>query len=114
MHRPDVPEVYDADLAGLNEWLDLASFILSTEIESAASERGRRDLYNDILGCIGEIEKRGLTVLSGVMNAPQEGIPDWKVAVISVTPKLSDPGASKRRHVFVDRRIVALRPRRAT
>ena len=55
-----------------------------------------------------------LTVLSGVMNAPQEGIPDWKVAVISVTPKLSDPGALKRRHVFVDRRIVALRPRRAT
>jgi transcriptional regulator with XRE-family HTH domain len=115
MHRPDVPEAYDADLANLTEWLDLASFILAKEFESAsASERGRRDLYNDILGCIREIEKRGLTVLSGVMNAPQEGIPDWKVAVISVTPKLSDPGALKRRHVLVDRRIVALQPRRAT
>lgn len=115
MHRPDVPEVYDTDLANLTEWLDLACVILSTKIErTSASERGRRDLYNDILGCIREIEKRGLTVLSGVMNAPQEGIPDWKVAVISVTPKLSDPGALKRRHVFVDRRIVALRPQRAT
>ena len=100
-------------LANLTEWLDLACFILSTKIERmSASERGRRDLYNDILGCIREIEKRGLTVLSGVMNASQEGIPDWKVAVISVTPKLSDPGALKRRHVFVDRRTVALRPRR--
>ena len=48
------------------------------------------------------------------MSAPQEGIPDWKVAVISVTRKLSDPGALKRRHVFVDRRIVALRPQQAT
>jgi hypothetical protein len=55
-----------------------------------------------------------LTVLSGVMNAPQEGIPDWKVAVVSVTPKLSDPGALKRKHVLVDRRIVASRPPRAT
>jgi hypothetical protein len=26
MHRPDVPKVYDADLANLAEWLDLASF----------------------------------------------------------------------------------------
>ena len=36
------------------EWLDFASFfILSTEIErTSASERARRDLYNDILGCI--------------------------------------------------------------
>jgi transcriptional regulator with XRE-family HTH domain len=115
MHRPDVTEIYDADLANLAEWLDLASFILSTETKrTSASKRGRRGLYNDILGCVREIEKRGLTVLSGVMNAPQEGIPDWKVAVISVTPKLSDPGALKRKHVLVDRRIVALRPRRPT
>jgi transcriptional regulator with XRE-family HTH domain len=110
MHRPDV---YDADLANLAEWLDLASFIAEFGRVSA-SEPGKRDFYNDILGCIREIEKRGLMVLSGVMNAPQEGIPDWKVAVISVTPKLSDPGALKRRHVFVDRRLVALRPHRAT
>jgi hypothetical protein len=113
MHRPDVPKVYDADLANLAEWLDLASFNCGVRALSA-SERGKRDLYNDILGCIREIEKRGLTVLSGVMNAPQEGIPDWKVAVISVTSKLSDPGALKRRHVLVDRHIVPLRPQRAT
>src|ERR1700730_8372689 len=58
------------------------------------------------------IEKRGLTVLSGTMNTPQKDLPDWKVAVISVTPKLSDPGASKRRLILVDRRLVASRPLR--
>jgi hypothetical protein len=94
MHRPDVPQVYHADLANLTEWLDLASFIAEFGRVST-SKRGKRDLYNDILGCVREIEKRGLTVLSGVMNAPQESIPDWKVAVISVTPKFSDPGALK-------------------
>lgn len=115
IHRPDVSEEHDADLANLAEWLGLACFILSTEGESKSrSERGRRDLYNDILGCVHEIEKHGLTVLSGVMEAPQEGIPDWKVAIISVTPKFSDPGALKRRHVFVDQRIVALPPDLAT
>ncbi|MGC2223580.1 MAG: helix-turn-helix transcriptional regulator [Methylocella sp.] len=51
-------------------------------------------------------------VLSGVVNTPQEGIPDWKVAVISVTPRFSDPGASKRRLIFVDHRLVALPPLR--
>lgn len=44
MHRPDVPEMYRADLANLTEWLDLASFILPTEIaRTSASKRGRRD-----------------------------------------------------------------------
>ncbi len=74
------------------------------------SERGRRDLYNDILKCVGELERRGLTVLSGVMAAPQPGLPDRKVAVVSVTPRLTDPGAPKRRHMMVDRRCVALPP----
>src|ERR1700730_2953639 len=58
MHRPDVPEVYDADLATLTEWLDLASFILWMETESApASGRGRRDLYNETLACISQYRK---------------------------------------------------------
>ena len=33
------------------------------------------------------------------MNAPQDGIPDWKVAVISITPRSSDPGAINQRVV---------------
>jgi hypothetical protein len=62
---------------------------------------------------VAELERRGLTVLSGVMAAPQDGVPDWKVAVISITPKTADPGAVKRRHIMVDRRVTAL-PKRAT
>jgi transcriptional regulator with XRE-family HTH domain len=108
IHRPEVPEAYDDDIAGLQEWLDLASFILSDIVGPPPSERGRRDLYNDILTCVGNLERRGLTVLSGVMPAPQDRLPDWKVAVVSITPRLTDPGAAKRRHLMVDRRVVAL------
>ena len=108
IHRPEVPAGYDDDIAGLQEWLDLASFILSDIAESLPSERGRRDLYNDILTCIGNLERRGLTVLSGVMPAPQHRLPDWKVAVISITLRFTDPGAVQRRHLMIDRRVVAL------
>jgi transcriptional regulator with XRE-family HTH domain len=112
-HRPDVPEAYDADIENLREWLDLACFVLSTTGESLPpEERGRRGLYDDILNCIRELERRGLTILSGVMLAPQPGLPDWKVAIISVTPRLTDPGAAKRRNVMADRRVVALPGRR--
>jgi transcriptional regulator with XRE-family HTH domain len=114
IHRPEVPEAYDDDIAGLQEWLDLASFILSDIAEPLPSERGRRDLYGDILTSIGNLERRGLTVLSGVMPAPQDRLPNWKVAVVSITPRLTDPGAAKRRHLMVDRRIVALPSGRAT
>ncbi|WP_354404620.1 hypothetical protein [Methylobacterium radiotolerans] len=47
-----------------------------------------------------------MTVLVAVMEAPIPGIPDWKVAIISLTPRLSDPGATNRRTILVDRRLV--------
>jgi hypothetical protein len=65
-------------------------------------------IATDIPACVQELERRGLTVLSGVMHALQDRLPDWKVAIISVTPKLTDPGAPKRRYVMVDRRVFAL------
>jgi hypothetical protein len=108
IHRPEVSEVYDDDIAGLQEWLDLASFSLSDIAEPLRADRGRRDLYNDVLTCIRNLERRGLTVLSGVMPAPQHRLPHWKVAIVSITPRLTDPGATKRRHLMVDRRVVAL------
>ncbi|MFB9985857.1 hypothetical protein ACFSOZ_17440 [Mesorhizobium newzealandense] len=46
--------------------------------------------------------------MSVVMQAPQPGLSGWKVAIISATPRLTDPGAPKRRHVLVDRCCVAL------
>lgn len=107
IHRPGVPDTYDEHIANLGEWLDLASFILSDIVEtSTPSKRGRRDLYNDILACVSELERRGLTVLSGVLKAPQRNFPDFSVAIISLTPRLTDPGAPKRRHLLVDRRHI--------
>jgi len=109
IHDPGVPESLRPDILNLGEWLDLASFILSKELEQEIEGRGRRALYNDILECVRSLEKQGYTVLSGVTAAPQEGIPDWKVAVISVTSKATDPAAIKRQYLFVDRRCIALR-----
>jgi hypothetical protein len=109
VHRPDVPGTYDQDIANLVEWLDFASFSLAEQFHSEDEELpARRKLYNDILACVKKMELRGLTVLMGVMHAPQPNLPDWKVAVLSITPKLTDPGAIKRNHVFVDRRNVVL------
>ncbi|OHV82630.1 helix-turn-helix transcriptional regulator [Rhizobium sp. LCM 4573] len=109
VHRPDVPDAYDQDIANLVEWLDFASFSLAGEFHLDGEELpGRRKLYNDILTSVAEMERRGLTVLVGVMHAPQPNLPDWKVAILSITPKLTDPGAIKRDCVFVDRRSVVL------
>ncbi|OWV99549.1 helix-turn-helix transcriptional regulator [Rhizobium sp. R693] len=109
VHSPGVPDTYDQDIAALTEWLDFASFVLSDDIEiEGGGDIPRRRLYNDILACVMELERRGLTVLSGVMSAPQPGLPGWNVAVLSITPKLTDPGAAKRKQVFVDRRHVAM------
>lgn len=114
IHRPGVQAAYDADIEALQEWLDLGAFILSDMADRGPVEESRRrELYDGILGSVAELERRGLTVLSGVMAAPQDELPDWKVAVISITPKTADPGAVKRRHIMVDRRVTAL-PKRAT
>jgi len=107
VHSPEVPEVYDDDISTLREWIDLASFVLCEEIESADEEPSRRKLYNDILDFVAEMERKGLTVLSGVMTSKEPNHNGHKVAIISVTPKLNDPGAIKRTSIFVDSRIIA-------
>ncbi|HUS58594.1 MAG TPA: helix-turn-helix transcriptional regulator [Planctomycetota bacterium] len=107
VHRPDIGRAYDDQVSNLSEWLDLASFILSNP-DPREKDR-RRELYGSILTCVQGLEARGVSVLAGTMGAPQDGLMDWKVAILSITPKLSDPGATKRRFVFVDRRCVALR-----
>lgn len=114
VHRPNVDEAIDPEIESLVEWVDLASFIIKTPMENEDSGEGRRrELYGHILDCVRDLERRGVTVLAGIMDAPQDGLPDWKVAIISVTPKSRDPGAAKRRAVFVDRRCVQLPPMKA-
>ncbi len=70
------------------------------------SDGRRRDLYSDILKAASDLDRLGLIILGGVMPAPQEGMEEWKVAVICVSTKAQDPGAAKRKHVLVDRRAV--------
>src|SRR5258708_12972786 len=96
---PKCRETYDSEIANLREWLDLASFILSDIVEHPSSEYGRRDLYNDVLACVGSLEQRGLTVLSGVMSAPQDRLPYWNVSLISIPPPPTHPGPPNRRHL---------------
>ncbi len=76
VHSPGVPDTYNRDIAAFTEWLDFAWFALFDDIDVGGGEEvSRRELYNDILKCVGELERRGLTVLSGVMPAPQPGLP---------------------------------------
>ena len=73
IHRPEVGEAFDADIETLGEWLDLASFILSTSPQDISSQRGRRQLYKDILANVADFERSGFTILSGD-RAPRRGV----------------------------------------
>ncbi|MCA6115219.1 helix-turn-helix transcriptional regulator [Bradyrhizobium sp. WSM 1738] len=73
------------------------------------SERGRRDLYNEILTCVGNLERPGPDrPVGGDAGSARAFARDWKFAVVSISPRLTDPGATKRRHLMVDRRVVGL------
>src|SRR5262249_15685411 len=104
IHRPDVDHSYDHMISNLVEWLDLVSFVIGCPGSAPRTQSSRRRLYNDVLESVRDIERSGFTVLSGVMSAPQAAIPDWKVRVVSITPKRTDPGALKRQIILVDRR----------
>jgi transcriptional regulator with XRE-family HTH domain len=108
IHNPDPNECIAPEIGALTEWFDVVSMITSDEeIGASLREARRRRLYKKILDCVQYIERQGFTVLSGVMESPVADSPSWKVAIISITPKSSDPGAIKRRVLFVDRRYAA-------
>ncbi|MGX1786978.1 helix-turn-helix domain-containing protein [Bosea sp. NPDC055332] len=106
IHRPEVGAAYDEQVAGLREWLDLASFALGPAPVDGGEPIRRRALCDGILAAVADLRRRGVTVLVGIADAPIPGFADWKVAIISLTPKLSDPGAPKRRAIFVDKRCL--------
>jgi hypothetical protein len=93
----------------LMEWLDLASSVLSDLTYGGDGAEGRRrELYKSVLDAVVALEARRVTVLAGTMAAPQPRIPDWKIAVLSITRKETDPGAIKRRVIWVDRRCTQM------
>ncbi|MBL8598972.1 MAG: helix-turn-helix transcriptional regulator [Devosia sp.] len=110
-HHPLVSTDDEHYVEGLRELLDCASLVLSDylSIDPAETRRvGRRRLYRTILEFIEEMDAVGLTALAGVLPAPQTDLPDWKVAVVSVSQRRLDPAAPKRRRLLVDRRVVSI------
>ncbi|MCP4559542.1 MAG: hypothetical protein GY873_21970 [Bosea sp.] len=109
MHAPNLPDAYSADIENLREYLDLVSFCLAEQSDGTPmSDTARRPLYEHTLGAVRELERRGVTVLIGYLDAPQPNIPDWRVCIVSLTSRLIDPGAPKRKMMFIDKRIVAI------
>lgn len=106
IHRPELGPAYDDQIRGLTEWLDLVSFAMGPNAFDIGEPVRRRALCDDVLSAVADFRRRGVTVLVGVVNAPLPRMPEWKVAIISLTPKLSDPGAPKRRAIFVDKRCL--------
>lgn len=109
-HCIDLTEEYRPQVDALCEWIDFTAFELS-DWTGLPNERRiqRRELYTKVLSYVRDLEKQGLNILAGVMEAPQERFPDWKVAVLFISLKKKDPGAAKRKFIFVDRRLVELR-----
>ncbi|MGX7705027.1 hypothetical protein [Methylobacterium sp. Gmos1] len=111
IHRPELGSTYDGLVEELTGWLDLASMVTGPDVMSAdvvgvGGPVRRRDFCDQVLATVTELQRRSVTVLVGVMDAPLLGIPDWTVTILSMTPKRSDPGASKRRTLLVDRRLM--------
>lgn len=107
-------DTHDNDVATLREWLDLVSFVLVSEDEDSILRTDRgvsaawRKLYDDVLGSVRELECRARAVaLAGIYKAATglAMMPMADVALVAFFPKLSDPGAVKRRVLFVPARM---------
>lgn len=98
-------------LNGLIEYIDFVSFMLNDGLsDGSAKDAPRRKLYADVQRYIDGMKRGGWTVLAGVMEAPRHNIPEWKLAVFSITSRAKDPGAPKRRTLLVDKRITQQLP----
>ncbi len=106
---PNLSSAYDGDVATLKEWMELATYVLSDDVEPAKyAPSRRREFCDSVLAHARAIERRGLTILYGTMSAPWPGLAFLKVVVLAISPKLSDPGASKRRAILVNRKAIGL------
>lgn len=106
VNAPDLDE-FSEEIRGLVEWLDLTAFVVGPYAPpSDRDEGGRRELYADVLNAVSNFEKQGVTVLASIVQHPQYGIEDWKVAILHITRKATDPGAIERKFIFVDKRAL--------
>lgn len=94
------------DIRGLAEWLDLGSFLFSEILPPDPAEilGRRREFYRDVLAAVRSIEAKGYTVLAGRLKDDVDGMSDWRITLISISPKSTDPAAPNRKVMFVDKR----------
>ena len=106
-------DVYASELATLREWQDLTSFVLATEdkdsaVRTDADPVKRRKLYDDVLGCVREIERQGHAVaLAGTYQIDTENaaMPMATAALVGFFSKLTDPAAINRQTLFAPARM---------
>jgi transcriptional regulator with XRE-family HTH domain len=92
-------------VACLREWLEFWSFLLS-DLADPARGPGKREIYADLLSTVRDIESRGYTALHAVYKA-QSPLGLAPVGMIAFFPKLTDPGAVKRRSLLVPTEVCA-------
>jgi transcriptional regulator with XRE-family HTH domain len=108
-----IGDAYDADIDTLRAWLDLTSFILATEdkdsiIRTDAHPVKRHKLYDDVLTCVRNIERRGYAVaLAGTyqIETGNMAMPEATAALLGFFPKLTDPAAINRQTLFAPARV---------
>jgi transcriptional regulator with XRE-family HTH domain len=106
-------DAYDPDIDTLREWLDLTSFILATEVKdfiirTDADPVKRRKLYDDVLTCVRNIERRGYAIaLAGTyqVETGNTAMPEATTALVGFFPKLTDPAAINRQTLFAPARV---------
>jgi transcriptional regulator with XRE-family HTH domain len=105
---------YAEELSALAEWLDLVSFILTSEERGSIFQRNRserakrRELYAHVLNAVRTIESLSSSIaLAGTYQAATGAnvMPTAKVALIGFFPKSSDPAAIKRRVLFAPAKV---------
>ncbi|WP_262269564.1 helix-turn-helix domain-containing protein [Microvirga yunnanensis] len=104
-----IDDSHQERVAKLQDWLDGANFLLSGWASGTVidAEVGRREIYEGILAAVEDFNRNGVTVLAGTLAAPRPGIPEWKVGVVDLTLRRSDPGATKRQFILLDRRFLS-------
>lgn len=105
INAPDCEAIRD-DIAGLAEWLDLGSYLFSTLLPPDPKELAgrRREFYRDVLAAVRAIEAQGYTVLAGQLSDEVDGMSDWRITLVSITSKSTDPAASRRKIMLIDKR----------
>jgi hypothetical protein len=98
---------FDEETAGLvavlREWLEFWSFLLS-DLADPAQKPGKCEMYAALLTKARDIERRGYTAMHAIHQArsPLGIVP---VGTIVFFPKLTDPGAAKRRSFLVQAEV---------